>query len=127
MFNIRRSDLELWMVTMFGLFYMVTSMFLKSTVLMHTFYNLFIILILFSILDRHLPYSKAYGFLKIVNVFFWMGRATMYVINAFKFWDKSVNDWFYDFNNYMVSIPAYVVSILLSILYIYGRSQYRKV
>lgn len=123
----RRADFELWTVTIFGLFYIVSSMFLKSTIPMHTFYSLGMILIIMLILDRYLPYKKGYSFLKIVNVFFWTGQALLYVVNAFKYWGQSVDVWFENFNNYMVLIPVYVISILVSIIYMYGRSKHRKI
>ena len=102
-------------------------MFLNPTVPMQTFLNLFLVLMVYFVLDSALVFGKAYGWLKMVAVVYWIGQTGLIIYNGIKFHDKSLWEWFTKFNDYNVLIPIYVLSILVSLGYLYGRGKQRKI
>jgi len=114
-----KNERQLILVAIFSFLYIATSFFAANSVTLHTLYGLFIIAILFSILKDYLPTRPEFAWIKIVLVFFWIGQAAMYIINFFLYSDVMV--WLGNFNNYMISVPVYVVSLLLAVLYVSRR------
>ena len=121
------NKFKLWAIASFLVFYQVSSMFLSNTVLMQTFYNLYIFLITTMLLDTVLIHDKAHGWIKAVCAFYIIGQFVLIIFNCFLYWDKPIDVWFINFNNYRVLIPIYVISILASLGYLYGRGKYRKI
>jgi hypothetical protein len=110
-----KNRLGLLLVVGFTFLYITTSFFFSNSVILQTFFNLFIIGLIFYILHEYKPAESEYRFLKIVVVFIWMGRAGMYCVNMFLYTD--VHEWLNNFNNYIVAIPVYIASLLAGIIY----------
>ena len=114
-----KGTLQIILVTIYSFMYLVTSMFVGNSVIMQTLFNMLIILIIFSILYNYLPNSPQYGWLKVVVVYFWIGQMGMYIVNGFIYWNKGIDIWLNNFNDYMVLIPVYIVSLLVAVIDIY--------
>ena len=114
-----KNERQIILVAIFSVLYITTSFFAANSVTLHTLYGLFIISILFSILHEYLPKKPQWSWLKIALVFFWIGQSAMYIINFFLY--SHVTVWLGNFNNYMISIPVYVVSLLIAVMYVSRR------
>ena len=110
-----KNRLGLYLVLGFTFSYIITSFFLMNSVIMQTFFNIFIIGFIFYILYQYKPPEPEYRFLKLVLIVIWIGRLLMYIINAFLYND--VHQWLNNFNNYIVVIPVYIASLLISITF----------
>jgi hypothetical protein len=110
-----KNKLGLYLVLGFTFSYIITSFFLMNSVIMQTFFNLFIIGFIFYILHQYRPEENEYKFLKLVLVIIWIGRAGMYIVNVFLY--KDVHEWLNNFNNYIVAIPVYIASLLIAVIF----------
>lgn len=103
-------------VAIYSIIYLATSLFLESTVLMQTVYNLCVIALVGVIIYDYDPPHKAWAFLKNICVFFWIGQTGLYLYNL-RYVNELVEVWFYHFNAYEILIPVYLVSLIIGILW----------
>ena len=113
-----KNNLLILFVGLFSVFYLFTSTVIYGNpVLIQTLYNLLIISILLLVLNGWKVKNNSQRIIKIVLLGFWIGQGSMYLINFDT--EKQLIEWLLTFNRYMLFVPVYVGSLLISIIYTY--------
>lgn len=107
------------LMTLFMLLDIVIGFFLtQQSITVQSLYGITKISIFITLLSRlafYPVYERQWKLLKNVNICYWLGMISMYLINWFIHDD--FDEWLNDFNNVFLLVPVFVISLMAAIIY----------